>query len=114
MRKKSAEDYLDKLLNSVNDEKVKKEKFRETAKMLEDAMQFWEEGGDMDFEDAEYKAYEEKVEKKSGQEDFLDSLLSGAKDTEFGMNRRKPETNPMYSRRVSRSEADFLREFEAE
>ena len=114
MRKKSAEDYLDKLLNSVNDEKVKKEKFKETAKMLEDAMQFWEEGGDMDFEDAEYKAYEETVEKKSGQEDFLDSLLSGAKNTEFGMNKRKPDTNPMYSRRVSRSEADFLREFEAE
>ena len=114
MRKKSAEDYLDKLLNSVNDEKVKKEKFKETAKMLEDAMQFWEEGGDMDFEDAEYTAYEEPVEKKSGQEDFLDSLLSGAKNTEFGMNKRRPETNPMYSRRVSRSEADFLREFEAE
>ena len=114
MRKKSAEDYLDKLLNSVNDEKVKKEKFKETAKMLEDAMQFWEEGGDMDFEDAEYKEYEETIEKKSGQEDFLDSLLSGAKDTEFGMNKRKPDTNPMYSRRVSRSEADFLREFEAE
>ena len=114
MRKKSAEDYLDKLLNSVNDEKVKKEKFKETAKMLEDAMQFWEEGGDMDFEDAAYKEYEEMTEKKSGQEDFLDSLLSGAKDTEFGMNKRKPDTNPMYSRRVSRSEADFLREFEAE
>ena len=29
MGKKSAEDYLDKLLNSVNDEKVKKEKFKE-------------------------------------------------------------------------------------
>ena len=27
MGKKSAEDYLDKLLNSVNDEKTKKEKF---------------------------------------------------------------------------------------
>ena len=114
MRKKSAEDYLDKLLNSVNDEKVKKEKFKETAKMLEDAMQFWEEGGDMEFEDAAYKEYEETTEKKSGQEDFLDSLLSGAKNTEFGMNKRKPDTNPMYSRRVSRSEADFLREFEAE
>ena len=34
MKKKSAEDYLDKLLNSVNDEKVKKEKFKETAKIL--------------------------------------------------------------------------------
>ena len=117
MKKKSAEDYLDKLLNSVNDEKVKKEQFRETAKMLEDAMNFWEESDDADdseYEDAEYKAHEEKVQKKSGSEDFLDSLLSGAKNTEFGMNQRKPEVNPMYSRRVSRSEADFLKEFEAE
>jgi len=40
MKKKSAEDYLDKLLNSVNDEKEKKEKFKETAKMVEDAMTF--------------------------------------------------------------------------
>ena len=123
MRKKSAEDYLDKLLNSVNDEKVKKEKFRETAKMLEDAMSFWEkEGAYLDFEDASYMQNSVtetsepavKPEKKSGQEDFLDALLSGAKNTEFGMNKRKPDTNPMYSRRVSKSEADFLREFEAE
>ena len=85
--------------------------------MLEDAMNFWEESDgtdDSEYEDAEYKAHEEKVQKKSGSEDFLDSLLSGAKDTEFGMNQRKPEVNPMYSRRVSRSEADFLKEVEAE
>ena len=123
MKKKSAEDYLDKLLNSVNDEKVKKEKFRETAKMLEDAMSFWEkEGAYLNFEDASYmQATSQKPvqnasqgEKKSGQEDFLDALLSGAQNTEFGMNKRKPDNNPMYSRRVSKSEADFLREFEAE
>ena len=115
MKKKSAEDYLDKLLNSVNDEKVKKEKFKETAKVLEDAMHFWEEeGADYDFEEASYMQTTVQEEKKSGQEDFLDALLSGAKNTEFGMNKRKPDTNPMYSRRVSKSEADFLKEFEAE
>ena len=38
MKKKSAEDYLDKLLNSVNDERARKDKFKETAKMIEDAL----------------------------------------------------------------------------
>ena len=115
MKKKSAEDYLDKLLNSVNDEKEKKEKFKETAKMLEDAMSFWDADiPDSELEEAEYEQLIAKENKKSEREDFLDALLSGAKDTEFGMNRRKPDTNPMYSRRVSKSEADFLREFEEE
>ena len=115
MKKKSAEDYLDKLLNSVNDEKVKKEKFKEPAKMVEDAMSFWDGNfQDAELEEAEYEQLVTKESKKSEREDFLDALLSGAKDTEFGMNRRKPDTNPMYSRRVSKSEADFLREFEAE
>ena len=115
MKKKSAEDYLDKLLNSVNDEKIKKEKFKETAKMLEDAMHFWEEvGEDDEYEEASYAQASVKEEKKSEQEDFLDSLLNGAKNTEFGMNKRKVNPNPMYSRRVSKSEADFLKEFEAE
>jgi len=115
MGKKSAEDYLDKLLNSVNDEKTKKEKFKETAKMLEDAVHFWEdEDAADDFEEASYMPAIEPEEKKSESEDILDALLSGAKDTKFGMNKRKPDNNPMYSRRVSRSEADFLREFEAE
>ncbi len=114
MKKKSAEDYLDKLLNSVNDEKVKKEKFKETAKMLEDAMSFWEkDGAYLDFEEVENKAAV-NGEKRSEQEDFLDALLSGAQNTEFGMNKKKDNPNSMYSRRVSRSEADFLREFEAE
>lgn len=115
MKKKSAEDYLDKLLNSVNDEKVKKEKFKETAKMLEDAVHFWEdERAAQDFEDAVYMPNVVKEEKRSESEDLLDALLSGAQNTEFGMNKKKPEVNPMYSRRVSKSEADFLREFEAE
>lgn len=115
MKKKSAEDYLDKLLNSVNDEKEKKEKFKETAKMLEDAMSFWDSDiPDSELEEAEYEQLVAKESKKSEREDFLDALLSGAKDTEFGMNRRKPDTNPMYSRRVSKSEADFLKEFEEE
>lgn len=116
MKKKSAEDYLDKLLNSVNDEKVKKEKFKETAKMLEDAVHFWEdERAAMDFEDASYMPTNVvKEDKHSESEDFLDALLSSAQNTEFGMNKKKPDTNPMYSRRVSKSEADFLREFEAE
>ncbi len=119
MGKKSAEDYLDKLLNSVNDEKTKKEKFKETAKMLEDAVHFWEdESAAEDFEEASYMPATQPEEKKSGQEDVLDALLSGASNTEFGMNKKRPEPNPsassMYSRRVSRSEADFLREFEAE
>lgn len=115
MKKKSAEDYLDKLLNSVNDEKVKKEKFKETAKMVEDAMSFWDtDFADSELEEAEYEQLVAKENKKSEREDFLDALLSGAKDTEFGMNKRKPDTNPMYSRRVSKSEADFLKEFEEE
>ena len=115
MKKKSAEDYLDKLLNSVNDEKEKKEKFKETAKMLEDAMSFWDADiPDSELEEAEYEQLIAKENKKSEREDLLDALLSSAKDTEFGMNRRKPDTNPMYSRRVSKSEADFLREFEEE
>ena len=119
MGKKSAEDYLDKLLNSVNDEKTKKEKFKETAKMLEDAVHFWEdESAAEDFEEASYMPAVEPEEKKSGQEDILDALLSGASNTEFGMNKKRPEPipgpNSMYSRRVSRSEVDFLREFEAE
>lgn len=113
MRKKSAEDYLDKLLNSVNDERERKDKFKETAKMIEDARSIFEtQGSKLIFEEPEEEPpYEEK---KSAQEDFLDALLSGAKDTEFGMNRKRPDTNPMYSRRVSKSEADFLKEFEAE
>jgi len=115
MKKKSAEDYLDKLLNSVNDEKEKKEKFKETAKMVEDAMTFWDtDFADSELEEAEYEQLVAKENKKSEREDFLDALLSGAKDTEFGMNKRKPDTNPMYSRRVSKSEADFLKEFEEE
>lgn len=115
MNKQSAEGYLDKLLNSVNDEKVKKDKFKETAKILEDAMNFWEnDADDSDFEEAEYKQEFPGKGKASGQEDFLDSLLSGKKNTIFGMNRRRTDTNPMYSKRVSRSEVDFLREFEAE
>lgn len=115
MKKKSAEDYLDKLLNSMNDEKVKKEKFKETAKMVEDAMSFWDtDFADSELEEAEYEQLVAKENKKSEREDFLDALLSGAKNTEFGMNKRKPDTNPMYSRRVSKSEADFLKEFEAE
>ena len=113
MKKKSAEDYLDKLLNSVNDQKARKDKFKDTAKMLQDARNIFEtQGSKLIFEEPEEEpVYEEK---KSEQEDFLDALLSGAKDTEFGMNRRRPDTNPMYSRRVSKSEAEFLREFEAE
>ena len=115
MKKKSAEDYLDKLLNSVNDEKEKKEKFKETAKLVEDAMTFWDtDFADSELEEAEYEQLVAKENKKSEREDFLDALLSGAKNTEFGMNKRKPDTNPMYSRRVSKSEADFLKEFEAE
>ena len=115
MKKKSAEDYLDNLLYSVNDESVKKEKFKETAKMLEDAMLFWEDGGaDLDFDDVEYMQSGSAVRKKPGQEDLLDSLLMGAQNTEFGMNKKKPNTSSRYSRRVSKSEADFLREFEAE
>ena len=112
MRKKSAEDYLDKLLNSVNDERARKDKFKETAKMIEDARNIFEtQGSRLVFEEPEEVVYEEK---RSEQEDFLDALLSGAQDTEFGMNRRRPDTNPMYSRRVSKSEADFLKEFEEE
>lgn len=113
MKKKSAEDYLDKLLNSVNDQKARKDKFKDTAKMLQDARNIFEtQGSKLIFEEPEEEpVYEEK---KSAQEDFLDALLSGAKDTEFGMNRRRPDANPMYSRRVSKSEAEFLREFEAE
>lgn len=115
MGKKSAEDYLDKLLNSVNDEKTKKEKFKETAKMLEDAVQFWEdESAAEDFEEASYMPATPPEDQKSDSEDVLDALLSGTKNTQFGMNKKRPDTNPMYSRRVSRSEADFLREFEAE
>lgn len=115
MGKKSAEDYLDKLLNSVNDEKTKKEKFKETAKMLEDAVHFWEdESAAEDFEEASYMPALDPEEKKSESENVLDALLSGAQDTKFGMNKKKPEDNPMYSRRVSRTEVDFLREFETE
>lgn len=113
MRKKSAEDYLDKLLNSVNDEKARKDKFKDTAKMLQDARNIFEtQGSKLVFEEPEEEPVFE--EKKSAQEDFLDALLSGAKDTEFGMNRRRADANPMYSRRVSKSEAEFLKEFEAE
>ncbi|MBQ3558510.1 MAG: hypothetical protein IJA07_03220 [Agathobacter sp.] len=115
MGKKPAEDYLDKLLNSVNDEKVRKEKFKETAKILNDAMSFWDlDEGDLDFQDVSQMQPVQKAPVKSQQEDILDALLSSAQNTEFGMNKRKPDTSPMYSRRVSKSEADFLREFEAE
>lgn len=115
MRKELAEDYLDKLLNSVNDEKMKKEKFKETVKMLEDAVHFWEdERAALDFEEASYIQTPRKEEKRSEREDFLDALLSGAQNTEFGMNKKRPNQTPMYSRRVSKSEADFLKEFETE
>ncbi len=114
MGKMPAEAYLDKLLSSVDDQ-FRREKFKDTARTLEDAANFWEgEDAEQDFKELINKDKAEKEEKKSEQEDFLDSLLSGAKNTEFGMNKRKPDLNPMYSRRVSRSEADFLREFEAE
>ena len=115
MGKMPAEDYLDKLLNSVNDEKARKEKFKETAKMLDDAMSFWESKGTyLDFEELPSRQQAVREERKSEQENILDALLSNAQNTEFGMNKRKPDANPMYSRRVSKSEADFLKEFEAE
>ncbi|MBQ8518340.1 MAG: hypothetical protein IJ455_01885 [Agathobacter sp.] len=115
MGKMPAEDYLDKLLNSVNDEKARKEKFKETAKMLDDAMSFWESKGTyLDFEELPERQQAVREERKSEQENILDALLSSAQNTEFGMNKRKPDSNPMYSRRVSKSEADFLKEFEAE
>ena len=101
MRKKSAEDYLDKLLNSVNDEKARKDKFKDTAKMLQDARNIFEtQGSKLVFEEPEEEPVFE--EKKSAQEDFLDALLSGAKDTEFGMNRRRADANPMYSPNVEK------------
>ena len=115
MGKMPAEAYLDKLLNSVNDEKVRKDKFKETAKMLNDAMSFWDlKEDDLNFQDVSHMPPVPKPATRSQQEDILDALLSSAQNTEFGMNKRKPDTNPMYSRRVSKSEADFLREFEAE
>lgn len=67
MEKKSAEDYLDKVLSSVNDEEVKEEGVEELSMRLEEAMK-----------------------------------------------KQRADENPMYSRRVSKSEADFLKEFEAE
>lgn len=109
-----AEAYLDKLLGSVN-EQLRREKFKDTARTLEDAANFWEgEDAEQDFKELVNKDKEEKEEKKSESEELLDALLSGAQNTEFGMNKPKPDLNPMYSRRVSRSEADFLKEFEAE
>ena len=114
MGKMPAEAYLDKLLGSVN-EQLKKDKFKDTARTIEDAANFWEgEDAEADFKELINKDKEEKEEKKSEREEILDALLSGAQNTEFGMNKRKPDDNPMYSRRVSRSEADFLKEFEAE
>ena len=114
MGKMPAEAYLDKLLGSVN-EQLRREKFKDTARTLEDAANFWEgEDAEQDFKELIKKDKEQKEEKKSESEELLDALLSGAQNTEFGMNKRKPEENPMYSRRVSRSEADFLKEFEAE
>lgn len=114
MGKMPAEAYLDKLLGSVN-EQLRREKFKDTARTLEDAANFWEgEDAEQDFKELINKDKEQKEEKKSEREELLDALLSGAQNTEFGMNKRKPEENPMYSRRVSRSEADFLKEFEAE
>ena len=67
MEKKSAEDYLDKLLDSVNDENAKKENFEDSVAELKTAK------------------YGKLVEEDS-----------------------------MYSRHVSKSEADFLKEFESE
>lgn len=114
MGKMPAEAYLDKLLGSVN-EQLRREKFKDTARTLEDAANFWEgEDAEQDFKELINKDKEKKEEKKSEKEELLDALLSGAQNTEFGMNKRKPDDNPMYSRRVSRSEVDFLREFEAE
>lgn len=114
MGKMPAEAYLDKLLGSVN-EQLRREKFKDTARTLEDAANFWEgEDAEQDFKELIKKDKEQKEEKKSESEELLDALLSGAQNTEFGMNKRNPEENPMYSRRVSRSEADFLKEFEAE
>ena len=68
MKKQSAEDYLDKLLNSVNDQAPE------------------------EFELEAEEVLEDEVEIKTEDENQTE----------------------MYSRRVSKSEADFLREFEAE
>ena len=115
MGKKSAEDYLDKLLNSVNDEKAKKDKFKQTAKMLEDAMSFWDADiPNSELESAEYDQMVADEGNHSGQEDLLDALLSNAKETEAAINKQRADENAMYSRRVSKSEADYLKEFEAE
>ena len=67
MEKKSAEDYLDKMLSSVNDEEVKEEGVEELSRRIDEAMK-----------------------------------------------KQRADENPMHSRRVSKSEADFLKEFEAE
>lgn len=128
MKKKSAEDYLDKLLNSVNGEKLKKEKFKETAKLVEDAMTFWDsnttvaelDGEEDELAEEEITKLSEKREhkktenKKSDSEDVLDELLSNAKTMEMDISKQRQEAKTMYSRRVSKSEADFLREFEKE
>ena len=149
MKKKSAEDYLDKLLNSVNSENDKKDKFKETAKMLEDAMTFWDSNvpdsdsdSNSDSDEYEYvqmaeitdnksekkdkksrkkrKKSEHKDKKseykdhKSESEDVLDALLTNAKNMESDITKQRRDANEMYSRRVTKSEVDFLKEFEKE
>ncbi len=73
-----SEDYLDKLLNSVNGEELEPQN---------DEME----------------------------EDFLSTLLEEAKNSEtVSLEEAKIMTEPMVTRRVSKSEADFLMEFEKE
>ena len=74
MGKMPAEAYLDKLLGSVN-EQLRREKFKDTARTLEDAANFWEgEDAEQDFKELINKDKEQKEEKKSEREELLDAF----------------------------------------
>ena len=96
MEKKSAEAYLDKLLNSVSGNK--------------------EDDGMSEVREALAKLAEEAVDDdKEEYDEFFKSLIQEADEIESQIREDKPKRKKLKKKRgISKSEADFLQEFEDE
>lgn len=101
MKKHSAEDYLDKLLDSVNGEESTLDELRRLKEAI-------------NIEEAIDALYEGEENRDAIQDDFLDYFYGENDDAILNENNTKKPKKEMYSRRVSKSEAEFLMEFEAE
>ncbi len=101
MKKHSAEDYLDKLLDSVNGEESTLDELRRLKEAI-------------NIEEAIDALYAGEENRDVIHDDFLDYFYGEAESSILNEESTKKTKKEMYSRRVSKSEAEFLMEFEAE